>query len=103
VDIREAPAVDTDRGDDPLDLVVETVERDVERLGGGRAAGRRCGVSDGAVGSDGLVVEDEVGVGSDPATAVDQDRGRVEVVVTGAPADGDGERGIVEGDVLACA
>jgi len=58
-------------------------------------------VPDGAIGGCGLVVEDEVRVGSDPPVAVEQDRGGVEVMVAGAPADGDGERGMVEGDVLA--
>jgi hypothetical protein len=56
------PAVDTDRGHDPMDVLVETVECDVERLGGGRAAGSRSGMPDGAVGGGGLVVEDEIGV-----------------------------------------
>jgi hypothetical protein len=99
VDVGEATAVDADGGHDPVDVGGEVVERDVERFGRGCPARRGCGVADGAIGGGGLVVEDEVRVGSDPSAAVEQDGGGVEVVGAGAPADG--ESGGVEGDVLA--
>ena len=41
VEVREASAVDADRGYDAMDVERETVERDIERLAGGRPAGTR--------------------------------------------------------------